>query len=153
MHECIFCAIAQGTAPAHRVWEDERHCAFLSIFPNTEGFTVVIPKEHYESDVSLLPQQVREDLFSAACTVARQVTHAFPDVGRTGIMFEGFGVNHVHAKLFPMHGTALLEWRQHKSAEKKFFVQYEGYMSSHDADRADDSLLARIAERIRNTKM
>ena len=34
--------LRRGTrqAPAHVVWEDDRHLAFLSIFPNTEGFTV-----------------------------------------------------------------------------------------------------------------
>ena len=44
---CIFCQIVEGKAPCHKVWEDEHHLAFLSIFPNTDGFTVVIPKKHY----------------------------------------------------------------------------------------------------------
>jgi hypothetical protein len=65
-------------------------------------------------------------------------------------MFEGFGVNHLHVKLFPMHGTKDDSWRKHKSTEKRFFTVYEGFMSSHDSDRADDSVLALIAERIRN---
>lgn len=42
---CIFCQIVEGKAPCHKVWEDEHHLAFLSIFPNTDGFTVVIPKK------------------------------------------------------------------------------------------------------------
>ena len=46
---CIFCKIVNKESPAHIVWEDERHIAFLSIFPNTEGTTVVIPKEHHTS--------------------------------------------------------------------------------------------------------
>lgn len=37
---CIFCQIVEGKAPCHKVWEDEHHLAFLSIFPNTDGFTV-----------------------------------------------------------------------------------------------------------------
>ncbi len=41
---CIFCQIVEGKAPCHKVWEDEHHLAFLSIFPNTDGFTVVIRK-------------------------------------------------------------------------------------------------------------
>lgn len=43
---CIFCQIVEGKAPCHKVWEDEHHLAFLSIFPNTDGFTVVIPKKN-----------------------------------------------------------------------------------------------------------
>lgn len=46
---CIFCDIAAGKAPCHKIWEDEHYLAFLSIFPNTDGFTVVIPKAHYPS--------------------------------------------------------------------------------------------------------
>ena len=30
------------------IWEDERHMAFLSRWPNTEGFSVVITKDHKE---------------------------------------------------------------------------------------------------------
>ncbi len=145
---CIFCDIVQGTVPSHRVWEDEKHLAFLSIFPNTEGFTVVIPKEHHDSYVAAVPEDVADNLFRAARTVARKIDAAFPDVGRTGFMFEGFGVIHLHAKLFPMHGTKGDSWRTHKSTEKKFFEQYEGYMSSHDSDRADDTYLAEVAARI-----
>lgn len=40
---CIFCQIVEGKAPCHKVWEDEHHLAFVD-FPNTDGFTVVIPK-------------------------------------------------------------------------------------------------------------
>ncbi|MEK9173928.1 MAG: HIT family protein, partial [Patescibacteria group bacterium] len=44
MESCIFCKIVAKEVPSHVVWEDESHVAFLSIFPNTEGVTVVIPK-------------------------------------------------------------------------------------------------------------
>ena len=49
MNDCIFCAIAQGASLAHMIWQDEKYMAFLSIFPNTKGFTVVIPKAHQPS--------------------------------------------------------------------------------------------------------
>ncbi|MBP9668725.1 MAG: HIT family protein [Candidatus Pacebacteria bacterium] len=150
IQDCIFCGIAQGTMPCHRVWEDDKHLAFLSIFPNTEGFTVVIPKEHQDSYVAAVPEEVADGIFRAARIVARKIDAAFPDVGRTGFMFEGFGVNHLHAKLFPMHGTSDESWRQHKSHERRFFPVYEGFMSSHDSERADDAALATIAEKIRN---
>jgi len=34
---CIFCKIARGFEPCHSIWEDEKHLAWLSIFPNTKG--------------------------------------------------------------------------------------------------------------------
>ena len=46
---CIFCKFVQGELPCHKVWEDDEHLAFLSIYPNTRGGTVVIPKVHCSS--------------------------------------------------------------------------------------------------------
>lgn len=46
MKDCIFCKIVKGEVPSHKIWEDNKHLAFLSIFPNTEAFSVVITKEH-----------------------------------------------------------------------------------------------------------
>lgn len=66
------------------------------------------------------------------------------------MVFEGYGVDHVHAKLFPMHGTAdLQEWKRIESNVDKYFDRYEGYISSHDYDRADDAKLAALAKKIR----
>lgn len=149
IEDCIFCQIVAGTAPAHRIWEDEEHLAFLSIFPNTEGFSVVIPKEHHPSYVFDLPDEVVSNLVLATGKVAKLLDATLEDVGRTGMMFEGFGVDHVHAKLFPMHGTDSEEWRKHSSRVDKYFTQYEGYISSHDYKRADDSDLQALAQKIR----
>lgn len=150
MSTCIFCKIVCGEAASHRIWEDERHLAFLSVFPNTEGFSVVIPKQHYPSYAFELPDAVLSDLVVAAKQVGRLLDAKLPDVGRTGMIFEGFGVDHVHAKLFPMHGTAgMPHWRPIDSDVDKFFDTYEGYISSHDWRRADDESLAALAARIR----
>jgi hypothetical protein len=70
------------------------------------------------------------------------------DVGRTGMVFEGFGVGHIHAKLFPMHGTAdMSEWQHLQSNVDKYFDRYEGRISSHDYQRADDQQLAQLAQK------
>lgn len=147
--DCIFCKIVSGEAPAHKIWEDEQHLAFLSIFPNTEAFSVVITKEHHPSYAFDLPTDVLTGLTLAAQKVGKLLDSALEDVGRTGMIFEGFGVDHVHAKLFPMHGTKMTEWKQMKSKVDKFFKQYEGYISSHDYKRADDIHLAELAKKIR----
>ncbi|WP_017605000.1 HIT family protein [Nocardiopsis alkaliphila] len=150
--ECIFCRIAAGDAPAHRIWEDADHLAFLSIFPNTEGFSVVIPKAHRPSYVVEMEPEEYTALHLAARQVARLLDRAFEDVARTGIMYEGYGVDHAHAKLFPMHHTAGNQgenWREVSSPITGYFDRYQGYLSSHDHIRADDAWLARVAERVR----
>lgn len=152
MSDCIFCKIVKEEFPSHKIWEDEKHLAFLSIFPNTEGFSVVITKEHYPSYAFDLPAAALAGLVGAAAKVAKLLDKAFEDVGRTGMIFEGFGVDHVHAKLFPMHGTKMPGWKPLHSDIGKYFEKYEGYISSHDYKRADDEKLAALAERIRNVR-
>lgn len=115
MENCIFCKIVKGEAPCHKIWENDSYLAFLSIFPNTEGFSVVITKEHYPSYVFDLPEEVLNGLVLASKKVAKLLDSKLDDVGRTGMIFEGFGVDHVHAKLFPMHGTKIAEWKPFKS--------------------------------------
>jgi histidine triad (HIT) family protein len=150
METCIFCNIVSGEVPCHKIWEDEKHLAFLSIFPNTPGFSVVITKQHYPSYAFRLPDGVLQDLVIAVKKVALLLDEKLEDVGRTGMIFEGFGVDHVHAKLFPMHGTAdLKEWRPLNASLDKYFEHYEGYISSHDYQRADDRELAALAQKIR----
>ena len=150
MSDCIFCKIVKGEAPAHKIWEDEKHLAFLSIFPNTIGATVIIPKAHYTSYAFDLSDEVLTDLILATKKVAKLLDLKLNDVGRTAMVFEGFGVDHVHAKLFPMHGTEnLKEWKPIKSNVDKYFDKYEGYISSHDFKRADDDGLAKLTKQIR----
>lgn len=150
MSDCIFCKIAKGESPAHVLWEDDRHLAFLSIFPNTEGFSVVITKEHNPSYLFANSDETITGIVHAAKTVAGKLDRAFVDVARTGMIFEGFGVDHLHTKLFPMHGTSDEAWKQQRTAINKYFEHYEGYISSHDHVRADDIALAALAEKIRN---
>lgn len=150
MDECIFCRIVRGEAPCHTIWEDEKHLALLSIFPNTKAFSVVITKTHYPSYAFQVADDVLQDMIIAVKKVARLLDEKLEDVGRTGMIFEGFGVDHLHAKLVPMHGTAnLTEWRKLSVFLDTYFEQYEGYISSHDYRRADDHMLEELAKSIR----
>ena len=149
-NNCIFCKIIKKESPSNTIWEDDKHLAFLSIFPNTEGVTVVIPKKHYTSYVFDLPDEVLTDLMLATKKVAKILDSKLDDVGKTALVFEGFGVDHIHAKLFPMHGTAdMKEWKPIESSVDKYFEKYEEYISSHDYKRADDEVLAELVERLR----
>lgn len=146
--DCIFCQIGSKESPCYKIWEDENYIAFLGIFPNTKGMSIVIPKEHYGSYVFEQDQEVVDGLMRAARKVAQAIDATFEDVGRTGLVFEGFGVNHLHAKLFPLHGTQSDEWKQHASKINTYFEQYQGYISSNDSERADDAHLAQLAQQI-----
>lgn len=149
---CIFCQISQGQAPCHQVWSSPTHLAFLSIFPNTPGFTVVIPKQHYDSYAFEQPDQVLSELVLATKQVARLLDSYFDDVSRCGMFFEGWGVDHLHSKLFPMHGTGgIASWQNIESTQDTFYHQYPGYLASNNGPRASDDDLGILAKAIRNT--
>jgi histidine triad (HIT) family protein len=136
--DCIFCKIIAGTAPSFTIWEDADFKAFLSIFPNTEGVSVVIPKKHYDSYVFALTDDVLTQLILATKKVANLLDSRLDDVGRTAMVFEGFGVNHIHAKLFPMHGTKDMSvWKPIESSVEQYFDKYPGYISTHDCKTVD----------------
>jgi diadenosine tetraphosphate (Ap4A) HIT family hydrolase len=150
MSDCIFCKIVRKEAPAYIIWEDDAHVAFLSIFPNTPGFTVIATKQHLPSYAFDNADEILKELIIATKKVALLLDKAFEDVGRTGMFFEGFGVDHLHSKLFPMHGTADMDtWQPIESGRDEFYDTYPGYLSSHNAGRADDQQLAALAEKIR----
>jgi len=149
MTDCIFCKIVKGEASAHTIWENEKYLAFLSIFPNTLGTAVVISKAHYGSYAFDLPDEILRGLITATKKVAKLLDSKLKDVGRTAMVFEGFGINHVHSKLYPMHGTADMEnWKPLESKIDKYFKKYEGYISSHDYKKESDEKLKETAKKI-----
>lgn len=150
MDNCIFCQIVSNKSPSHKIWEDDNHLAFLSIFPNTEGFAVVIPKKHYGSYAFDQEDKILSELVIATKKVAKILDNYFDDVNRCGMFFEGFGVDHLHSKLYPMHGTNKMnEWKMIESKTfNKFFDKYPGYLSSNDSHRADDEKLSQLAAKI-----
>lgn len=148
--DCIFCKIVAGESPIYKIWEDDEHLAFLSIYPNTLGASVVIPKKHFASYAFTLPPEVLSKLTLAAARVGQLLDATFPDVARTALIYEGFGINHVHAKLFPLHHTNQEEWTPIHTNYNKFFERYEGYVSSHEYHGPNPDLAA-LAERIRQT--
>lgn len=57
MHNCIFCRIVEGAAPAHKVYETDAVCAFLDINPVNAYHTLVIPKRHYTNVFDVPPDE------------------------------------------------------------------------------------------------
>lgn len=146
---CIFCDIVDGKSPSYKVWEDDKHLAFLSIFPTTKAVTVLITKEHYSSNFVNLSAEVRGNLIEASTKVSNLLVKAFPNADRCSLVFEGFGVNHIHAKLFPLHGTKSLNWKPIVSDKKDFVLNYKGYISTHDGHLMEKKILESWAKSIR----
>ena len=155
--ECVFCKIASGEfSTPGKFWENDEFIAFLSIDPNTEGFTCVIPKDHYGSDVLKMPNDVLQRFIIASKEVAKILEQYFADVGRVGLMMEGTGIDHAHIKLMPFHGTENLKkgiWEQFLSGKEFWFEKYEGWISSGGGPRAKDEDLEKLAEGLKQIKI
>jgi histidine triad (HIT) family protein len=154
---CIFCGIVAGAIPvAGKFWENGEFMAFLSIDPNTEGFTCVIPKSHYGSDVLKMPDDALQRFIVAAKEVAQMLEKYFIDVGRVGLMMEGTGIDHAHIKLAPFHGTENLKnggWAQYLSRKEFWFEKYEGWICSGGGPKVDPEHLAILASKIRDAQV
>lgn len=153
--KCIFCEIVAGRFSTPGIfWEDSEFMAFLSIDPNTEGFSCVIPKEHFGSDCLKMSDDVLQRFILSAKKVAGILENYFEDVGRVGLIMEGTGIDHAHIKLVPMHGTEHMkrgEWKQILSDKEFWFPKYEGWISSGSGPIADMDKLAELAEGIKKS--
>jgi diadenosine tetraphosphate (Ap4A) HIT family hydrolase len=153
--KCIFCEIVAGRMETPGVfWEDTEFMAWLAIDPNTEGFSCVVPKRHYGSDILKMPDKELKRYILAAKTVAGILERHFADVGRVGLIMEGTGVDHAHIKLVPLHGTEYLkrgEWRQVPSGKRFWFETYAGWISSGSGPMADPAKLKKLAMEIMKT--
>ncbi len=150
MVDCIFCKIVNGEIPSAKFWEDKDFLAILDIMPNTKGMSLVLTKKHYNSYAFDLPDKVYLDLMATSKKVAKLLEKALP-VTRVSLVAEGMGVNHIHIKLYPMHGLGD-KFEETWAKQEKFFDVYEGYITTLGGPKADFEELKRLAEKIRQTK-
>lgn len=146
----IFDDIVSGKMKSWKVWEDEEFLAFLTPFPNTPGFTVVIPKRNSGDYVFSLDSDLYSRYMAAVKVVANILEKAF-DTPRIALVFEGTGIAHVHAKLIPLHGKLANEtgiWSPHK----EFNEEYQGWLTTAEGPKMSDERLDEIQAKIRSVQ-
>lgn len=146
----IFDDIVAGKIQAWPVWEDDRFLAFLTPFPNTPGFTVVIPKQNPGDYVFSLDSDLYVEYMQAVKRVANILEKAF-DTPRVALVFEGTGIAHVHAKLIPLHGKLAGEtnvWSPHT----EFHEEYRGWLTTSEGPKMSDERLNEIQAKIRSVQ-
>jgi histidine triad (HIT) family protein len=143
--QTIFDQIVDGSMPSWKVWEDDTYLAFLTPFPNTVGFTVVIPKTNPGDNFLHVDDDVYLGTLEAAKKVAKLLQKAF-DVQRVGLVIEGEGVPYLHVKLIPMHGDLT---QLTPPDHEEFYEQYRGYLTTIKGPKMSDDELTRIQQKIR----
>lgn len=128
------------------MWENEKFLAFLTPFANTPGQTVVIPKTNPGDYIFSIDSQIYSEFLLAVKIVANLLEKAF-DTPRVAMVFEGTGVAHVHAKLYPLHGDLAGKtniWSKHT----EFYPEYVGYLTTVEGPKMEHEKLVEIQTKI-----
>ena len=146
--DCIFCKIARGEIDSAKIWEDDEFLAILDIKPNTRGMTLVLTKEHYDSDIFAMPKDVYQRFMLAVKKVVKILEKGL-NVKRIAMVVEGMEINHAHIKLYPMHGLTE-KFKPMIAKEKIFFEKYKGYISTQEGPEVSVLELKKLAEEIKS---
>lgn len=141
----LFDKIVSGELPSYKVWEDENYLAFLTPWPNTPGFTVVIPKTNPGDNYIDVENDAYIGLMHASKKVAAVLRKAF-GAYRVGLVLEGQGVPYLHAKLIPMHG--LTEGSKPDQGGRVFNEAYQGFLTTAGGPQMSDEELKKIQTKI-----
>ncbi len=145
----VFELIVEGKIPSTKIREDEEFMAILDLFPNCKWQTLVIPKQRYESDISLMPSDVYTRYMLATQHVM-QLLKQWLGVERIGMIVEWMWVHHAHIKLYPMYwiNAELKEMEVDNTHEKVWFDKYAWYLTSKIGEMKPVEELERIAQEI-----
>jgi histidine triad (HIT) family protein len=101
----IFAKILRGEAPSDRVFEDDHVLAFMDVFPQSRGHTLVIPKQSRARNLLEVEPQVLAPMILGVQRVARAVLAALKPDGIIVAQFNGAPagqtVYHLHFHIIP----------------------------------------------------
>jgi histidine triad (HIT) family protein len=108
----IFAKILRGEAPAARVFEDDHVLAFMDVFPQSKGHTLVIPKHSTARNLLEETPETLSVLIQGVQRVTRAVRAALEPDGIVVTQFNGAPagqtIYHLHFHVIPRwEGVAL----------------------------------------------
>jgi len=116
LQDCIFCKIATGQIPCHKIYENDSVLAFLDIGPLSEGHTLVIPKAHFEK-LDQCPPEILSGVIQVVGNVSRAIVSALGCDGYNVLcnngMAAGQEVHHIHFHVIPRTSgdDVFTEWK------------------------------------------
>ena len=148
----LFPKIIRGELEQWRIWEDKDHVAFLTPFPNTPGFTVLVPRKPLPSDIFSLSKVDYTSLVLAAQKVGQLLQDSL-DARGIAIIFEGFEIDYAHVKLIPALSEKNSSGKSDDEVRKNaFFETYQGYVTSVNGPKATDEDLDKVYQQIIDLK-
>lgn len=102
-----FAKILRDDMPAVRVFEDDRTLAFMDVMPQSDGHTLIIPKERVEDIFDVSPETL-DAVIATTQRVALAVRTAFRPAGVQIMQLNGSAagqtVFHLHFHVIPRYG-------------------------------------------------
>lgn len=133
MTNCVFCKIVKLETPSQRVYEDDKHIAFLDINPVNAGHTLIIPREHYES-IEDTPDEVLADMLKLAKKIGPAIQKAMKADAYNLTINNGHAagqvIDHIHIHLIPR-------------------LENDGFRAWHGRERYDEGQMGATAKKIK----
>ncbi len=108
----IFARIVRGELPAVKVFDDDVAIAFMDIFPQSRGHTLVIPKKSTAANLLVEDPSTLQALIVRVQRIARAVAKALKPDGVRIAQFNGAPagqtVFHLHFHIIPVYEGARL---------------------------------------------
>lgn len=101
---CIFCKIVNGDIPSMKVYEDDKVLAYLDINPDSDGHTLIIPKNHY-TDINDIPSDLLTHIYSIAKEIMKELEIKLGCTGFSLLQNNGSAqeVKHYHLHIKPYY--------------------------------------------------
>jgi len=132
----IFARIIRGEAPCFKIYEDDDVLAFLDLYPQSQGHTLVIPKR--SAAVNVL--DVDTGALCQVMTVAQRLTRAIvAELEPDGVQLAQFNGAAAGQTMFHLHVHIVPRYRG----------QGMGIHAAREADRGElQALQARLVQRL-----
>ena len=104
MKDCIFCKIISGDIPCMKVYEDDIVLAYLDINPDSDGHTLIIPKEHYK-DLNDIPDKTLLHIYKTSKKIMKILEEKLGSTGFSLLQNNGSvqEVKHYHLHIKPYY--------------------------------------------------
>ncbi|MEE0699100.1 MAG: HIT family protein [Bacilli bacterium] len=104
--DCVFCKIVDGTIPSMKLYEDDLVMAFLDVNPDSDGHTLIIPKNHYK-DIYDLPDEILTHVYKIARKIGGELTLKLGCDGISYLQNNGAvqEVKHYHLHVKPFYNN------------------------------------------------
>ena len=146
--DCLFCKIVKWEIPSFKLRENDKFMAILDIFPNCKWQTLVIAKDHYDSDLFEIEDTEFYLEFMKATKEVVKLLKKWLQTKKVWMILEWMWVNHLHIKLYPMFWLENDNRKDLVWKDRIYFEKYGWYITSQMWNIANNDELKSIQEQI-----